>query len=398
MTTGPCLAVDLGTLVIKVAVDPGVTPVTAADAEVIPVTAPPGGPRVGVRAALATARADGAICLAVPDAWLAGEVPGAAAQEDVRHECEDVAGTGPVIWAGQLAAVSAYAALLHGPARYLVCDVGGTGVRAGVFAVADGTVRNEATRAEAGGGWLDFDAALRAKLGPGLPADWYEQVAEQNPKAYMVFEDAARSPAKFMCATAYRIIGPAGDVLRVSAQDVTDSFAPTLQRLREAVAAVLGGTRPGRVVFTGPLSWLPLAQRAIANSAGAEPEPLGLCAAARGALLFARGEARLAPPAGCEPVFIPAHRMRDGLLEEVSVPLPWTEPFAAVPGGAVRVDREELDLTVAGQFRTVRLPGLTRGPHRIGLRPASPGPGVLVVRAVTGDGVHIIPLSALAAR
>jgi hypothetical protein len=89
--------------------------------------------------------------------------------------------------------------------------------------------------------------------------------------------------------------------------------------------------------------------------------------------------------------------MRDGLLEEVSVTLPWTESFAAVPGGALTLDnREELDLTVGGQARVARLRGLAPGRYLIGLRAAWPGPGVLVLRPVTGDNVHIIPMVAAA--
>ena len=72
---------------------------------------------------------------------------------------------------------------------------------------------------------------------------------------------------------------------------------------------------------------------------------------------------------------VPAHAiLYDGLLEEVSVPLPWTAPFAALPDGALLIDRHELDLTVAEQPRTARLPGLAPGPHRVGVRPPGPAP------------------------
>src|ERR1700678_4094092 len=115
------LAVDIGTLTVKVATGDEVT--------VVP--APAGGPRAGIRAALATVGPSlrTGICVAVPDAWLTGDLAGASLQEDVRHECEDVAGTGPVTWTGQLAAVAALTAGRRG-GRYLVCDVGGSGVRA----------------------------------------------------------------------------------------------------------------------------------------------------------------------------------------------------------------------------------------------------------------------------
>jgi hypothetical protein len=120
------LAVDIGTLTVKVAIGD----------EVTAVPAPAGGPRAGIRAALATVAPSlrTGICVAVPDAWLTGNVAGASLQEDVRHECEDVAGTGPVTWTGQLAAVAALTAGRRG-GRYLVCDVGGSGVRAGMFSI-----------------------------------------------------------------------------------------------------------------------------------------------------------------------------------------------------------------------------------------------------------------------
>ncbi len=77
MTVG----VDLGMLTVTVAAGDGVTDITA----------PAGGPRAGIRAALAAARPRGGLCLAVPEMWLSGEVAAASQMEDVRYECEDVA-------------------------------------------------------------------------------------------------------------------------------------------------------------------------------------------------------------------------------------------------------------------------------------------------------------------
>jgi hypothetical protein len=381
------LGVDLGALTVKI----------AADGEVADVPAPAGGPRAGIRAVLATASPRGGFCVAIPDAWLIGDVAGASLQEDVRHECEDVAGAGPVTWTGQLAAVAALTAKQRGPGRYLVCDIGGCGVRAGVFEAADGNVEIVATHT-ADGGWLDFDAAIRSGAAARLPATWYEQAAGQERRASMVFEDAAASPEESGDTRVYRISGPAGHI-DLRARHVIDSFAPTLERLRTAIGAVTGTGLPADgVVLTGALSWLPLVARAIFDAVGAAPVVAGLDAAARGALLFARGEARLAPPAECQSVTLPAHRIRNGLLEECSVTLPWTAPFGTPPDGALTIDRDELELTVAGQSRIARLPGLVPGPHRIGVRPTWPGPGVLVVRPVTGDNAHVVPLATLTAR
>ena len=292
---------------------------------------------------------------------------------------------------GQLAAVAALTAADRGPGRYLVCDVGGGGVR-GLFAVSDATVQIVATAAADGGGWLDFDAAIRAQIPATLPGTWYEQAAAQHRRAGMVLADAADSPAEFADTRVYRISGPGGPADLTAAQ-LTSSFAATLGRLRAAIETVLQAGQAECTVLTGGLSWLPLTARAVPGSAGGTPIVADLDAAARGALLFARGELRLAAPAGQPVVTVPAHHIRDGLLEEVDVTLPWTAPFASLPGGALLIDRDELELTVAGQSRTARLPGLAPGPHRIGVRPTWPGPGVLVVRPLGGQAAHVVPLA-----
>jgi hypothetical protein len=332
----------------------------------------------------------------------------------LRHACEAGARTGPVGWAGQLAAVSAFAAMSHGQGRYLVCEIGGTGVRAGVFSVSGGTVRIGTTYAEAGGGWRDFDAAIRASLPPGSssgwPAAWYEQAMtkEKRARAVLVLEEAATGLDDALDTRLYRIAGADGDI-PLTARAVIDSFAPTQRRLQAVIAAVGGDTQPDHVVLAGSLGWLPLATSTAARAVGLGPAGtedadaglivLGPDTAAHGALLFARGEARLAPPAGREQVAVPVHRIRDGQLDEVPVTLPWTESFATFPGGDPTVDSDELQVLVAGRPHVASLPGLVPGPHRIGLRPAWPGPGVLVVRPATGHGApHVIPLADLAAR
>jgi hypothetical protein len=380
------LAVDLGSVALKTATDNGVTSIDT----------PPGGPRAAVRAVFAAGGPRGGCCVAVPDVWLTPDAVSASAREDVRHECEDVAGSGPVIWTGQLAAVAALTAKQRGDGRYLVCDTGGGGVRAGVFVVSDGTVEVIAVHAAQGGGWRDFDGSLRSATGGRLPATWYEQAVGQERRAAMVLEDAAAAPEESAGTRVYRISGSGGSV-DLTARQVIDGFAPTLERLRTAIGAIIGDGLPSHVVLVGGLSWLPLAARAVAAATGAEPLAAGLEAAARGALLFAGGEARLALPEGCLPVTVPTHRIRNGLLEEFSVTLPWTEPFGTLPDGGLRIERNELTVTVGGQSRTVPLPGMVAGQHRVGVRPTWPGPGVLVVRPVAGDNVHIVPLAAVVA-
>lgn len=375
------LAVDLGGLTIKIAGDDGITAVPAPD----------DGPRAGIRAVLAAGRPRGSCCVAVPEAWLTDDAAGASLLEQVRYECEDVAGAGPVSWTGQLAAVAALAAREHGDGRFLVCDVGGGGVRAGVLGVSAGTVEIGAVSTADGGGWRAFDAAIRSRADARLPAAWYGQAAGQERRAADVLADALASPEDYGDTRVYRISGPDG-LVDLGARDVIASFGPTLDRLRSVIGAVTPVGLPGGVVLTGGLGWLPLAARAVTDLTGTPPVMAHVDAAARGALLFARGEARLTSPV-CQPVTAPAHGIRNGRLEEVSVTLPWTAPFGTPPDGPLMIDRDELELTVGGQSWSARLPGLVPGPHRIGVRPTWPGSGVLVVRPVTGDTVHVVPLA-----
>ena len=201
----------------------------------------------------------------------------------------------------------------------------------------------------------------------------------------MVLADAAASPEEFGDTRVYRISGPAGDV-DLTARRVTDSFAPTRQRLQAAIQAVTGAGRPDGVVLTGALSWLPLAAQAIAAAVGTAPEVTGCDAAARGALLFARGEVRLAPPDDTQTVTLPAHHIRDGLLEEFSVTLPWTAPFAALPGGALtdRPGRTGAD----GRRRSPAPRGCTAWyPDRTGSASGPPGPVPASSSCVPSPGI-----------
>jgi hypothetical protein len=404
MSAGRYVGIDLGELVIKIATGD----------EPYKIPAPDGGPVAALRVALARVSARAEICVAVPDAWLSGEASGAVRQEEVRHVCETLARQGPVGWVGQLAAVSAFAAASRGQGRYLVCDIGGTGVRAGAFSVSSGTVRVGPIHAEAGGGWREFDAAIRAALPPGqaagLPVDWYEQAKtrEKKARAVLVLEEATTGSDDALDTRLYRIAGADGDIA-VKAGVVINSFAPTQRRLQTVIAAVSGDTRLDYVVLTGTLNWLPLATSSAVTAAGlgrtgseaadAKLIVLDPDAAARGALLFVRGEAHLAPPEGREALAVPVYRIRDGLLEGVSVTLPWTGSYATFPGGDPMVDNEELQVLVAGRPHVASLRGIVPGPHQIGVRPAWPGSGVLVVRPTVGQGApHVIPLADLAAQ
>lgn len=384
--------IDLGALTVKVAVGgSGVQTITAAAR----------GPAWALRDALSAAGSPEVVCVAVPDTWLSGVAAGAIAQETVRYECTGQLKDAQVLWAGQLAAVAAYAAAARGPGRYLICDIGGTGIRAGTFSVSAGAVRVEAVHAEEDGGWRGFDAEVRVGLpqSPPLPADWYEQAARHDQDHVVKVLDAALGGSKGeLAATVYRITGPDGDIL-LEASRLIEAFTPTRERLEAAIAAVRSRVPPDHVVLAGGLSQLPLAPLAAGIATDTAPLVADPDAAARGALMFARGDAVLVRPGEPDHVTVPVNLVRDGLLVEVDVPLPWSEPFADFPGGPLILDREELTVSVAGHAKTARLHGLVPGPHLIGARPAWPGLGVLVVRPVAGDGpVHIVSLAELIAR
>jgi hypothetical protein len=378
------LALDVGAAITRIAVDD-------TGSELMTGKTPPGSMRDNVSRALRTApRPAGRLCVTLPDAWFSGSVPAARQYEEVRYACEDELGLGRIIWVGQLAAVATGQAARRGPGRYLIGDIGYTGVRVGSFTVSGTNVRTEAVLTQDGGGWADFDQAVRAAVdGDQLPADWYEQAKTQAERAAEVFKRAAASP-DHGDDRAYRLAGRREH--RLTARQMTACFAPVLDRLRAGVSAVLGAGPPGTVVLTGGLAWFPLAGQAIRDMLAQEPVIAGTGESVRGALLFARAEMSQDLPAGLGPVSLPVHRVHDGFLREESLELPWTEPFAGPPGKMPPLDREELILRVGGQYRTFRLPGLVPGPHLIGVRPGWSGPGVLVVRPAAGGSAHVVSL------
>lgn len=407
------VAVDAGSLVTKIAVSGGRSGPSAQEPLLHSGAAGPDRERTALAAALDAARENRAsqtgsdagihVSLVVPDAWLDGSTEGARRQEALRHLAEDQMGLTEVSWAGQLAAAVALATSRRGfaePGRYLVCDIGGHGVRAAACEVTGRTVRPLAVHDAPGGGWLDFDAAVRTTLkadsDPGL-ATWYRSAVDQQRRATLVF-DRARNAPEFLDARAYSLAGAAGRYELTAGQAVS-CFAPTADRLRAGSAAVLGGAAPAVAVLTGGLAWFPQAHQVVAEAAGRAPDVLGPEAAVLGALLLGGGEAQLAPH-GLPPVTLPAHRIRDGRLEEISLPLPWTDSFASPDGEPLVLEDPELTLDIGSRRVTLRVPGLTRGQYRIGVRPSWPGTGVVVLRARRtppdhadpGHDVHVLPL------
>jgi hypothetical protein len=389
MTRPPLrLALDVGTVMTRIAVD-GPRP------RLMTSDAPEGVMRDRVRAALRMApRPADEICVALPDAWFSGHVPDAGCQEEVRYACEDEPGAERIIWAGQLAAVAAWHGRQRGPGRYLICDIGYAGVRTGSFTVTGGSVRTEMALSQGGGGWTEFDRAVRAVVdGDPLPGRWWEQAVAQADRAAQVFKNAAASP-DHGDDRAYRLAGRREH--RFTARQMMDCFAPTRDRLGTGISAVLGAGSPDTVVLTGGLGWFPLASQVVRDMVDLDPVVADPGTAVRGALLFARREVSVEIPAGLGEVSLPMNRVRDGFLEEEGLELPWAEPFASPPAGMPPLHGEELVLMISGQYRTVRLPGLVPGPYRIGVRPGWSGSGVLVVRPAVGDSAHIVSLDATA--
>ena len=383
MTAPPvgCLALDVGTATAKLAVD-------GPSERVVSSPVPAGDWRAFLSGALAAAElalpGDG-ICLAVPEAWLDGSVEGTTAQEALRQACEDL-GIARVIWTSQLAAVAALTARPSASGRYLVADVGATGVRAAVIEAAPPVVRIAAAASADGGGLRDFDAAVRALLpgGEHLPPDWHRSLAGQERRARAVLPRATAAPA-YRDAPVYELSG-----CELLAGQLIDCFAPTGQRLRAMATRVLQDGPVDAAVLTGGLSWFPLAQVIIGEIAGVDPVAQTPDAAARGALLFARGTVRLAPPTDLAAVTVPARRIANGELEEVSLTLPWTEPFASPADGPLIIETPELTVDVAGRRVIAGLPGLVPGPCLVGVRAGWSGSIALVVRPADGGGSPVV--------
>jgi hypothetical protein len=345
----------------------------------------------------------GQICFAVPDAWLEGSEAGARRLEEMRRLAEEKLGWTSVAWVGQLPAVAALAAAtsrdkLPAQGRFLVCDLGHQGVRVALCEVTDRVVRPVATRSAVAGGWRDFDAAVQAQLradGHKQPRQWSEAARGQAPRARLVLVEEAGNP-DFAETAVYRI-DAGGRRHHLTARQLTDCFAATEQRLRAGIAAVLGNTGPDVAAVTGGLGWFPLAAWVIADQAGVDPEIIGPEAAAHGALLLSGGDLRLAWP-DLPIVRLPVHQVVAGLLEDARLTLPWTASFADLGGDPLILDQPELILEVGGELRTARFPGLVPGPYRIGLRRASAGRGVLLLRAddaAVDQATHICSLDEL---
>lgn len=393
------VAVDAGSLLVKVAVVRG-----AAEPEVLCAEPVAGSEEDGLAAALAGIReqddpgeaigADVPVRIAVPDAWLDGSADGGRRQEEFRRIAEDEFGLTAVSWAGQMAAAAALAASQPGsrePGRYLVCDVGGTGVRTAVCESDGGAVREVAVHNAPGGGWRDFDAAVRTAVGCFGLTGWHESAMAQDKRARRVF-DQVKSAPEFRGARVYSLADADARSYELTAGQAEDCFAPTADRIRAGTVAVLDGGRPSAVVLVGGLSWFPLADAALAEAAGMKPLVLGPEAAVRGALVLD------AAPCRMPPVSLPVNQIRNGLLEEARIELPWEAQFAPADDEPLILDGPELILDIGVRRAVVDVPGLRPGAYRVGVRPSWSGSAVLVLRGDQAGAdpasmdVHVVPL------
>lgn len=382
------VAIDAGSLAAKIAVARGDS---GPEVSASPVA---GGDLEGFRAALAALRFAGAdvpVRVAVPDIWLDGGADGGRRQEEFRRVAEDEFGLTAVSWAGQMASATALAvsqAESRDQGRYVVCDVGGTGVRAALCESDGRTVRQVAVHDVPGGGWRDFDAEVRTVLGvaSGL-AGWGESAQAQEKRARRIFDQIKNVP-DFKGARVYSLAGDDGTSYELTAGQAERCFAPTRERIRAAMAAVLAGARPTAAVLFGGLSWFPLAADTLTEATGLDPIVLGSDAAARGALVYAAAPNRL--PA----VSLPVHQIRNGLLEEDRVQLPWEAQFAPADDEPLTLDGPGLILDIGGRRVEVDVPGLVPGVYRIGVRTSWSGSALLVLRAEQSgpDHVHVVPL------
>jgi|GEM_PF-6369579 len=397
MSPCACVAMDIGTLRTKIAVArTGGVPLVSSV-----ITAAGSRPDF-VRGVLADARTKlggrlDRVCFAVPDPWLDADVAGGHAFEEFRHVVEDEMGLREVSWIGQAAAVTA-ATISQWPdagsGDYLICDIGGSGVRTAICEVDSKEIRVVTARDAVGGGGQEFSAkalgAAAAEDDPGL-GDWLPAIRQQA-RLKLVLDRAVVDPG-FLDTLACTLAGANGSYGLTGGQ-LIESFAPTAERLQPGISAVLGGKRPAVAVLTGGLGWFPLAARVVVEAAGVSPRVVDPDAAAAGALSIARGVMRLAP-ADLPPVRLPVHQVRHGMLEEDRLDLPWTRSFASLGDEPVVFDNREVPLEISGRPRTIRLPGLASGSYLIGVRPGSAGQGLLVLRGAStesGNAVHISPL------
>ena len=203
---------------------------------------------------------------------LAGrERGGDHAREALGEACAGL-GLARVTWTGQLSAIAALTARQRGDGRYLIADIGATGVR---VAVLDVTARWSGswpwTARTAPGGTSSMPALRTRATGGPVPGDWYRSARdeEQDRAARAVLTRAMSSPG-YRESAAYAFPGAS-----LLAGQVIDCFAPTAQCLQHAAGRVRQDRPADVVVLAGGLGWFPLAGSALAETAGQDPVIVG---------------------------------------------------------------------------------------------------------------------------
>ncbi|MFC9977384.1 hypothetical protein ACFVH6_41445 [Spirillospora sp. NPDC127200] len=324
------------------------------------------------------------LAFVVPDRWLAGERLGVLEHERFRAELRSFS---ELTWYGRSPAVAALAAERYGPGLYLVCDLGWSGASLGLCLVEGRTVRVLATVFEPRAGGGAYAQAVTAGMPAGVRAGF---AAAQVAKADRARAVLARATGEHADDPVYVVGG-----VTISAGRLIECFAPPAELL---AARVRDLHRPGcTLLLSGGFGDFPLVEPAL-------PGPvrrMGPEASLHGARLLDRRDFVMASGARRE-VALPMHRIRNGLLDTLQIPLAQGPgAYAALgrdplvisdaedgPGGALHVPGGRLALTVGGRPGAVAVPA---GTYRVGLRVSFTGSAALLLDPPAGEPV-LVPL------
>lgn len=324
-----------------------------------------------------------------------------------------VAPFGRPVHTGRLAAIAAAARAGGLSGRFLIVDLAPDALRAGLAHLTPNHLEiPHRTRLPSLGhlAFLHTLTTLCDPAGPGSPgspggpggstgdAGWdgmgavAEALAVHAGRAEAAVR-AAREDAELRDTPVFRVGG-----VVVEAGHLLDALlaygarvGAELARLRPEGAAIVLASDAGP--FPSPA--------ALLGEGAPEPIVLGPGAVVEGAVHLAAG--RYAEPPAPGGVGLPVHRVRDGLLEELVLPLP-TAPgeFAALagtplllgsgPGAVPLADPAEIVLDVGGTARAFDLSAVRPGAYRVGLRVSRTSGRALVLAAGDGSDPSFVPL------
>ncbi|MEV4362732.1 hypothetical protein [Nonomuraea sp. NPDC049625] len=279
-----------------------------------------------------------------------------AVEEELLHQL--LTSLGPVRQVPRTAAAACAAEGL-----VLVCDAGERAFTAALAEVGRRMIRMLVVVTEPSLGGRAFAAAVAAASPPDARAGVIRMLAERDARLMTVLRQAAR----------YEFVRSEPVAPRVAAGLVLDTFTAFAEGMRALLPAAPGAD----ALLMGRFADFPPLKTALEASLGREPRRLGVESLARGAYEVAQGRTGLlgTPP---DLVRLPMHRIRDGRLEEVALPLPaGLGEFAELDGsplvlskGARKALPEQLPLLVRGERHDVSLARLVPGDYRIGVRSA----------------------------